>query len=80
MIEMLVNAFEPQAFIASLIGEATNDASAKAAFVAIKSVGVALLGMASNLRRPVVATKCITSKKQKRNSKASVKRSIRRRS
>ncbi|MBN9498994.1 MAG: hypothetical protein J0H39_19760 [Alphaproteobacteria bacterium] len=79
MIELLMGAFEPQAFLANLIGEATNDVSAKAAFFAVKSVGVALLGMASNSRRPGAAAKRVTSKSQKRKVKSSVKRPPRRR-
>ncbi len=79
MIELLINSFEPQAFLANLIGEATNDASAKAAFFAIKSVGIALLGMASNLRRPGATVKRRALKLRKRKSKLPANHPVRRR-
>ncbi len=79
MIELLIDAFDPQAFLANLIGEATNDASAKAVFFAIKSFGIALLGMASNLRQPGMSAKRSVSKHRKRKPKRFLKRSVRRR-
>ncbi len=79
MIELLINSFEPQAFLTNLIEEATNDASAKAAFFAIKSVGIALLGMASNLRRPGATVKRRALKPRKRKSKLPAKHPVRRR-
>ncbi len=79
MIELLINAVEPQAFFLNLVGEATNDVSAKAAFFAIKSVGIALLGMTSNLRRPGATVKRRALKPRKRKSKLPAKHSVHRR-
>jgi hypothetical protein len=79
MIEVVFNAFEAQAFIDALVGEATNELSAKAAFFAFKSVGVAILGMTANFRRPTVASKSIALKIRKRKPASAMKRASRRR-
>ncbi len=79
MVELLMNAFEAEAFINALVGEATNEISAKAAYFAIKSVGIAIFGMTANLRRPVTTAKRVALKTRKRKPASSMKRASRRR-
>ena len=79
MLELFVNAFEPQAFFSNLIGEVANDGSAKAAFLALKSLGVAIFGMASNFNRTRTAKERPARKKRSRKAKSSSSTLARRR-
>ncbi len=81
MLELLVNAFEPQAFFGNLISEVANDGSAKAAFFALKSLGVAIFGMASNSNsnRTRAAKRQPARKKRPRKTKSSSRSLVRRR-
>lgn len=78
MLELLVNAFEPEAFLSNLIGEVANDGSAKAAFFALKSLGVAIFGMASNSNRTRTAKGQPARKKRSRKAKSSSRTPVRR--
>lgn len=71
MLDLFVNAFEPQAFFGNLIGEVANDGSAKAAFFALKSLSVAIFGMASNSNRNRTEKGRPARKKRSRKVKSS---------
>jgi hypothetical protein len=79
MLELLVNAFEPQAFFSNLIGEVANDGSAKAAFIALKSLGVAIFGMTSSFNRTHAAKGQPARKKRPRTAKSPARVPARRR-
>jgi hypothetical protein len=79
MLELLVNAFEPQAFLSNLIGEVANDGSAKAAFFALKSLGVAIFGMTSSFNQTRTAKGQPARKKRPRKTKSSSRSPVRRR-
>ena len=75
MLDVLINAFTIDQFLIAMAGQFVNEGSAKLTLTAIKALGITILGVALDRRKPgaVASGKTTRSRKKKRTQARTTK-------